>query len=73
MTVVARFKAATGMSDRELASLTGYARSTVHAHLAGKQRLKRSNDALAKMQGVVAERLALLATLDLTPKNEAPR
>lgn len=73
MTVVARFKAATGMSDRELASLTGYARSTVHAHLAGKQRLKLSNDAPAKMQGVVAERLALLATLDLTPKNEAPR
>ena len=70
MTVVARFKRATGMSDRELASLTGFARSTVQAHLAGKQRLKLSNDALARMQGVVAERLALLATLDLTPRQD---
>ena len=68
--LTARFKAATGMSDRELADLTGFARSTVQAHLAGKQRLKLSNDALAKMQGVVAERLALLATLDLTPRQD---
>lgn len=70
MTVVARFKAATGLSDRELATLTGFARSTVQAHLAGKQRLALSNDALARMQGVVAERLALLATLDLTPRQD---
>ena len=66
MTVVARFKAATGLSDRELATLTGFARSTVQAHLAGKQRLNLSDDARARMQGVIAERLALLATLDLT-------
>ena len=66
MTVLARFKQATGLSDRELASLTGYARSTVQAHLAGKQRLTLSDDARARMQGVVAERLALLATIDLT-------
>ena len=63
MTVVARFKRATGLSDRELATLTGYARSTVQAHLAGKQRLNLSDDARARMQGVVAERLALLADL----------
>ena len=65
MTVVARFKAATGLSDRELATLTGYARSTVQAHLAGKQRLNLSDDARARMQGVVAERLALLTDLTL--------
>ena len=64
--ILARFKRATGLSDRELASLTGYARSTVQAHLAGKQRLALSDDARARMQGVIAERLALLATLDLT-------
>ena len=63
MTVVARFKRATGRSDRELASLTGYARSTVQAHLAGKQRLNLSDDARARMQGVIAERLALLSNL----------
>ena len=63
MTVVARFKRATGMSDRELATLTGYARSTVQAHLAGKQRLNLSDDARARMQGVIAERLALLSNL----------
>ena len=70
MTVLARFKRATGLSDRELATLTGYARSTVQAHLAGKQRLALSNDARARMQGVIAERLALLATLDLTPRQD---
>lgn len=64
--ILARFKRATGLSDRELASLTGYARSTVQAHLAGKQRLALSDDARARMQGVIAERLALLAALDLT-------
>ena len=70
MTVVARFKRATGMSDRELATLTGYARSTVQAHLAGKQRLNLSDDARARMQGVIAERLALLATLYLTARQD---
>ena len=70
MTVLARFKLATGLSDRELASLTGYARSTVQAHLAGKQRLALSDDARARMQGVIAERLALLATIDLTPRQD---
>ena len=61
--ILARFKRATGMSDRELATLTGYARSTVQAHLAGKQRLNLSDDARARMQGVIAERLALLSNL----------
>ena len=61
--ILARFKAATGLSDRELATLTGYARSTVQAHLAGKQRLALSDDARARMQGVIAERLALLSNL----------
>lgn len=64
--ILARFKRATGLSDRELACLTGYARSTVQAHLAGKQLLNLSDDARARMQGVIAERLALLATIDLT-------
>ena len=68
--ILARFKRATGLSDRELATLTGFARSTVQAHLAGKQRLNLSDDARARMQGVVAERLALLATLDLTPQQD---
>ena len=68
--ILARFKRATGLSDRELASLTGYARSTVQAHLAGKQRLALSDDARARMQGVIAERLALLATIDLTPRQD---
>jgi hypothetical protein len=68
--ILARFKLATGLSDRELASLTGYARSTVQAHLAGKQRLALSDDARARMQGVIAERLALLATLDLTARQD---
>lgn len=61
--ILARFKRATGLSDRELASLTGYARSTVQAHLAGKQRLALSDDARARMQGVIAKRLALLTDL----------
>ena len=61
--ILARFKRATGLSDRELASLTGYARSTVQAHLAGKQRLHLSAGARARMQAVVAERLALLSNL----------
>ena len=65
MTVLARFKAATGLSDRELATLTGYARSTVQAHLAGKQRLALSDDARARMQGVIAERLAMLSDLTI--------
>ena len=70
MTIVARFKAATGLSDRELAALLGVARSTVQAGLAGKLRLKISDDARAKLQGVIAERLALLATIDLTPRQD---
>jgi plasmid maintenance system antidote protein VapI len=68
--IVARFKAATGLSDRELAALLGVARSTVQAGLAGKLRLKISDDARAKLQGVIAERLALLATIDLTPRQD---
>lgn len=68
--IVARFKHATGMSDRELATLLGVARSTVQAGLAGKLRLKISDDARAKLQGVIAERLALLATIDLTPRQD---
>lgn len=63
--ILARFKLATGLSDRELAALTGYARSTVQAHLAGKQRLVLSDDARARMQGVVAERLAMLSNLTI--------
>ena len=63
--ILARFKAATGLSDRELATLTGYARSTVQAHLAGKQRLNLSDDARARLQGVVAERLAMLSDLTI--------
>jgi plasmid maintenance system antidote protein VapI len=68
--IVARFKQATGMSDRELAALLGVARSTVQAGLAGKLRLKISDDARTKLQGVIAERLALLATIDLTPRQD---
>ena len=65
MTVLARFKRATGLSDRELAGLTGYARSTVQAHLAGKQTLNLTDDARARLQGVVAERLAMLTDLTI--------
>ena len=70
--IVARFKQATGMSDRELAALLGVARSTVQAGLAGKLRLKISDDARAKLQGVITDRQAALAQLaaDLTPRQD---
>jgi len=68
MTTVARFKSATGMSDRELASLLGVARSTVQAGLAGKLRLKISDGARDALAAVVTERQQALAQLaaDLT-------
>ena len=70
--IVARFKAATGMSDRELAALLGVARSTVQAGLAGKLRLKISDDVCANLLAVVTERQSALAALaaDLTPRQD---
>jgi len=66
--VIAAFKAATGMSDRELATLLGVARSTVQAGLAGKLRLKISDGARDALAAVVTERQQALAPLaaDLT-------
>jgi len=70
--MIARFKAATGMSDRELASLLGVARSTVQAGLAGKLRLKLTDDARQALAATVTERQQALAQLaaDLTPRQD---
>ena len=70
--MIAAFKQATGMSDRELATLVGVARSTVQAGLAGKLRLKLTDDARAALAAVVTERQQALAQLaaDLTPRQD---
>jgi len=72
MTIVARFKAATGLSDRELATLLGVARSTVQAGLAGKLRLKIPDVTRAALLAVVTDRQQALAQLahDLTPRQD---
>ncbi len=72
MTIVARFKAATGLSDRELAALLGVARSTVQAGLAGKLRLKIPDVTRAALLAVVTDRQQALAQLahDLTPRQD---
>lgn len=70
--IVARFKQATGMSDRELATLLGVARSTVQAGLAGKLRLKIPDATREALLAVIADRQAALAALaqDLTPRQD---
>lgn len=70
--IVARFKQATGMSDRELAALLGVARSTVQAGLAGKLRLKIPDATREALLTVITERQAALAQLahDLTPRQD---
>ena len=70
--ILARFKRATGLSDRELATLTGYARSTVQAHLAGKLRLKIPDATRAALLAVVTDRQQALTQLaaDLTPRQD---
>jgi transcriptional regulator with XRE-family HTH domain len=70
--IVARFKAATGMSDRELAALLGVARSTVQAGLAGKLRLKIPDATREALLAVIADRQQALAALaaDLTPRQD---
>jgi len=70
--IVARFKAATGMSDRELATLLGVARSTVQAGLAGKLRLKIPDATREALLAVIADRQQALAALaaDLTPRQD---
>jgi transcriptional regulator with XRE-family HTH domain len=70
--IVARFKQATGMSDRELATLLGVARSTVQAGLAGKLRLKIPDATRATLLAVIADRQQALAQLaaDLTPRQD---
>ena len=68
MTILARFKAATGLPDRELATLLGVARSTVQAYLAGKLTLTLIDEDRDALAAVVAERQQALAQLaaDLT-------
>jgi plasmid maintenance system antidote protein VapI len=70
--IVARFKHATGMSDRELATLLGVARSTVQAGLAGKLTLRLTDDARANLLAVVTDRQQALTQLaaDLTPRQD---
>ncbi len=70
--MIAAFKQATGMSDRELAALLGVARSTVQAGLAGKLRLKISDTARDALAAVVTERQQALAQLaaDLTARQD---
>ena len=72
MTIVARFKQATGLSDRELAALLGVARSTVQAGLAGKLRLKTPDATRAALLAVITDRQTALAALaaDLTPRQD---
>ena len=70
--IVARFKQATGLSDRELAALLGVARSTVQAGLAGKLRLKIPDATREALLAVIADRQQALAALaaDLTPRQD---
>jgi plasmid maintenance system antidote protein VapI len=70
--IVARFKAATGMSDRELATLLGVARSTVQAGLAGKLTIKLTDDARDALAAVVTDRQQALTQLaaDLTHRQD---
>jgi hypothetical protein len=70
--IVARFKQATGLSDRELATLLGVARSTVQAGLAGKLQLKIPDATREALLAVIADRQAALAALaeDLTPRQD---
>jgi len=70
--MIAAFKQATGMSDRELATLLGVARSTVQAGLAGKLRLKIPDVTRAALLAVVTDRQQALAQLahDLTPRQD---
>lgn len=70
--IVARFKHATGMSDRELATLLGVARSTVQAGLAGKLTLRLTDDARANLLAVVIDRQQALTQLaaGLTPRQD---
>jgi transcriptional regulator with XRE-family HTH domain len=57
---IARFKQATGMSDREIATLTGRARSTVQAVIAGKL---PDTVTAAQLLPTITERAALLDAL----------
>jgi len=67
MTLLARFKAATGLSDRAIAELLGKPRSTVQAALAGKLQLDPDPAAL---RPVITDRLDKLAhLLDATSAN----
>ena len=70
--IVARFKHATGMSDRELATLLGVARSTVQAGLAGKLTLRLTDATRATLLAVITDRQQALARLahDLTPRQD---
>ena len=68
MILLAKFKAATGLPDRELATLLGVARSTVQAYLAGKLAITLIEEDREALAIVVAERQQALAQLakDLT-------
>jgi predicted transcriptional regulator len=70
--IVARFKQATGMSDREIAPLLGVARSTVQAYLAGTLALTLTDATRANLLAVVTDRQQALAQLahDLTPRQD---
>ncbi len=66
--ILARFKAATGLPDRELATLLGVARSTTQAILAGKLPHTLTDAARRAVLTIVTERQRALAQLaeDLT-------
>lgn len=61
--ILARFKAATGMADREIAAMFGVARSTVQGAVTGAQTMRLSDDKLARMALVCAERIVALQQL----------
>jgi hypothetical protein len=70
--MIAAFKAATGLPDREIAPLLGVARSTVQAYLAGTLTLTLTDATRAALLAVVTERQQALAQLatDLTPRQD---
>jgi hypothetical protein len=61
--IVARFKAATGMADREIALLLGVARSTVQGAVTGAQTMRLTDDAKALMAVSCLNRIETLKQL----------
>ena len=61
--ILSRFKAATGMADREIALLLGVARSTVQGAVTGQQTMRLTDDAKALMAVTCLNRIETLKQL----------